>query len=66
MKVKDMLRMLQIERSEMRQRYHELEAHQKTLAIELARVQQDVQKADKGLERLAHAIAVVRDADGDS
>ena len=66
MKVKDMLRMLQIERSEMRQRYHELEAHQKTLAIELARVQQDVEKADKGLERLSTAIALVRDGKWES
>ena len=59
MKVKDMLKMLRLERSEVRQRYHELEAHQKTLAIELARVQQDIEKAEKSLDRLAAGINTI-------
>lgn len=63
MNAKDMLKMVQIEHREVRQRYHELEAHQKTLAIELARVQQDLEKADTTLERLQQTLATLRDLD---
>ena len=65
MKVKDMLIMLRREQSEVRHRYHELEAHQKTLVIELARVGNDIEKAEKIMNRLAGGIQSILDAQVD-